>query len=87
MTVCQVNSWMDLQSKIKGKRKAVYDALQVRAMTLGELCKWLGWQINCVSGRVSELSKLGVIEEAGYKINPDSQKKVTVWAVKQLDLF
>lgn len=87
MTICQRASWIELQKKIKGKRLEVYKALQVRSMTLGEICQFLGWQINCVSGRVSELKRLGAIEEAGMKINPDSQKMVTVWAVKQLDLF
>jgi len=87
MTTCQVKSWIDLQGKITGKRLEVLNALKEKPMTLNEICEFLGWAINCVSGRVSELRKMGVIEIAGGKINPASGKSVTVWAVKQLDLF
>jgi predicted Rossmann fold nucleotide-binding protein DprA/Smf involved in DNA uptake len=87
MTTNQIKSWVDIQSKIKGRRKSVLDALKQKPMALFQLCDFLGWQINCISGRVSELSKMGIIEQVGSIRNPQSNKLVSVWGVKQFDLF
>lgn len=87
MTKCSVKSWVELQDKITGRRLEVLNTLKIKPMTLNEICEVLGWAINCVSGRVSELRRMGVLEIAGDKINPASGKSVTVWAVKQMDLF
>lgn len=83
----QIQSYLDLQEQVSGKRAAVYNALKLRDMTLFELKKFLGWEINSVSGRVTELQKLGVIEENGTRRNPETGKLGIVWAVKQLSLI
>ena len=87
MTNAQLSSWADIKEHLQGRRKEVFDALMNRAMTLFELCSCLGWQINCVSGRVSELKKMGIVEVIGEKVNPQSNKKVSVFGVRQLELF
>ena len=83
----QINSWIDLQNVIKGKRKEIYHMLRSRPMTLFELKNCLNWEINSISGRVTELARLGLIEACGTRINPKSGKQGTVWQAKQLELF
>lgn len=47
-----------------------------------EIAKWLGWEINRVTGRVHELAELKVIRQDGYKLTP-SNKKAKAWVEKE----
>ena len=87
MTNCQQIAFADIKPKLSGKRLQVYNAIAQAPKTLIELCEALQWQINCISGRVSELAKMGAIEEVGVRKNPLSGKNMTVWQVKELNLF
>lgn len=61
------------------KRRKVAKAVGNGA-TLYELTKILGWPVNRVSGRVTELVEAGVVEDSGEKrINPESNKANIVW--------
>lgn len=84
----QIQSYLELQETVSGKRKTIYDALKVKSMTLFELKEHLGWEINSISGRVTELKNLGIIEETDLKRkNPSSGKFGIVYAVKELNLI
>jgi predicted transcriptional regulator len=51
-------------------------------MTLFEIAEKMNLPINQVSGRVSELQKLGFVQDSGGKrINPKTGKKGTVWTI------
>lgn len=86
-TSCQIQSWLDLQKSLKGRKKIIHDVLRLKEQTLFDLCSWLSLPINEVSGRVSELVKMGLVGEVGKKINPRSGKNVTVYRAKQVDMF
>lgn len=66
------------------KRKAVAVAIAIKAgATLYELVQYLGWPVNRISGRVTELKDAGVIVDSGLRrINPTSGKNGIVWKVK-----
>lgn len=76
----QLDSWDDIQSTLSEKRLIVYKAIS-GGSTLFEICKKLGWPVNRVSGRVTELRKSGRIVDSGIRrINPDSGKSGIVWS-------
>lgn len=69
-------------TNLKGKRLAVAQAIGSCPGTLVEIAFRLGWPINRVSGRVTELSRAGVVVDSGHRrINPDSGKNGIVWRV------
>jgi len=45
-----------------------------------EISKHLGWPINCVTPRVLELRKLGLLKCVGYQVNPQGRSEI-VWGV------
>lgn len=53
-----------------------------RGIALFELPDQLGWPINAISGRVTELSRKGLIEIIGEKINPQTGRKAKIWRIK-----
>lgn len=79
----QLDAWDDLQETVAGKRQRVLVAIQEsknHGATLFELSNILNWPINRVSGRVTELSKLGlIVDSKERRINPSSGKKGIVW--------
>ncbi|NOS67942.1 MAG: hypothetical protein HOO67_06315 [Candidatus Peribacteraceae bacterium] len=55
-----------------------------------EICRELGWPINCVTGRVFELRTAGLVGKHGRRECRISRNNATTWARvqdKQLDLF
>lgn len=44
-----------------------------------EVAKWLGWDINRVTGRTRELRGKGLLEEDTSKYDSDTNRLVTVW--------
>lgn len=78
----QRDSWESLQDTVEGKRRRVLDVISnsSRGATLFEICKVLGWPVNRISGRVTELRKNGRIVDSGYRReNPESGKSGIVW--------
>ena len=85
-------AYEDLLPKLGEKRAVVYLAILDKPSTLFELEARLGWPINCISGRVSELKDRELIESRGRRQNPNSGKWGIVWAKaakpgEQPDLF
>lgn len=88
----QREAYDDLIPKLGEKRAVVYLAICNRPSTLFEIQARLGWPINCISGRVTELKDRELIEERGRRQNPNTGKWGIVWGKatkdqKQPDLF
>ena len=76
----QIDSLKELKKTIDGKRKAVYEMLLTKgAATNRMIAKDLGWDINRVTGRVSELVGLGMVIADGTKYDNDTNRTVTLW--------
>jgi len=67
------------------KQMMVYHALEA----LGEACnlevaRHLNRAINTITPRMNELVKAGLVEEAGKKVNPITNKNVIYWRITEL---
>ena len=76
----QVDSFTSVKQKLGAKQRAVAHALKI----LGEasnkdLSRALGWAINSVTGRVTELVDRGIVTSNSTKVDPDTNRTVTVW--------
>ena len=76
----QVNSLKALTPTIGMKQKTVYGAIK----TLGKatnrmIAKTLGWDINRVTGRVTELVGLGMVTSEGTHKDNETNRTVTLW--------
>lgn len=85
MKQTQIDSVKSLQETISEKRLKVLNAIEVlNGACLFEICEFLKWPVNRVSGRVTELQKDGLIENSGLtKINKESGKKGILWQRKK----
>lgn len=80
----QQMSFESLKPKLSARRQEVYDCIESseNGMTNFEIKDKLGWEINCVSGRCTELSdgKFPRIVDSGERRkNPKSGKSGIVW--------
>ena len=75
----QVNSLKKLKN-VKGKRKTVYDIIKSKGkVTNRMIAKELGWDINRVTGRVTELVSLGLVNTEETIYDKDTNRTVTLW--------
>lgn len=66
----RLEAYREIMPKLPTKRAAVYAAISSQGengATLSELVGILGWAINRISGRVTELSRFGFLREAGVR--------------------
>lgn len=78
----QLAAYDELQPTVSEKRKRVLDVIAKSPSALFDICSILGWPVNRVSGRVTELAEQGLIVDSGSrKINPASGKKGIVWRI------
>lgn len=78
----QALAWRDIQDKLPARRKAVLQALILApsGLTSHELTVTLGWPINSVSGRITELVRANLVYDSGQRRkNPYSGKPNAVW--------
>ena len=76
----QVNSLKKLKN-LDGKRKTVYDIIKSKGkVTNRMIAKTLDWDINRVTGRVSELVDLGKVSSKGTTFDKDTNRTVTLWS-------
>ena len=76
----QVDAFAGIQQKLGAKQRAVAHALKI----LGEasnkdLSQALGWPINRVTGRVTELVDRGIVTTDSTKRDAETNRTVTVW--------
>ena len=77
----QVNSLKQLKN-LDGKRKTIYDILKVKGKATNRMiAKTLGWDINRVTGRITELVGLGLVTTDGTTYDSDTNRTVTLWKV------
>lgn len=67
------------------RQAEVYRIIQIFGpITNKRIAEELGWPINRVTGRVNELrNKVRSITDAGTVIDPESNRRHTLWKVKQ----
>jgi hypothetical protein len=79
---------------LSDRQKSVYDILCRGDRCNKEIAAALGWDINCVTGRVYELRGLSKshpvnpprIFSAGKEIRPGTNRRVEVWTVRKPSL-
>jgi len=76
----QIASYKQTKINIGQKQKTVYDILKSKGMATNRMiAKALGWDINRVTGRITELvSKGKVITNGTYK-DQETNRTVTLW--------
>jgi DNA-binding MarR family transcriptional regulator len=75
----QVNSLKELKD-LSGKRKTVYNVIKyLKPATNRNIAKHLGWDINRVTGRVTELVGLGLVDSDGTHKDNETNRTVTLW--------
>ena len=80
----QVDSFNELQKEISDRQKSVYSVLTVHGdCTNREIARYLGWDINRVTGRVTELVNLGMVNTNGTKFDHETNRTVTLWKVSK----
>jgi len=82
----QLASWDGVQGSLPERRRAVLGiiASEPNGLPLFRVVQKIGWPVNCVSGRITELAKEGLIEDAGVRaVNPATGKSAVVWRVKR----
>lgn len=80
----QLSAWDEIQKTAEGKRAIVLEVISKskKGATLFEIQRALGWSINRISGRVTELQKEDKIRDSGKRrANPDSGRNAIVWEI------
>lgn len=74
-----------IKSRLGAKQQTVYEALKKLGIANNqELADYLGWQINCVTGRVNELRFKGFVQVEMVSKNKFG-RNVKFWSVKDLN--
>ena len=83
----QLEAFHALQN-LSGKRKIVYDEIKrftkdprYRGLSNREIADRLGWEINRVTGRVTELFDRGMILTKETRLNASTNRQHTVWKI------
>ena len=75
-----MEAWSALQDSLGDKQKYVYDALRILGEASNkELSAALTWPINCVTPRVLELRRLGLIDFARVQTDNATGRSEIVW--------
>ena len=78
----QVESFKETLKTISDRQKSVLGALTVAGpSTNRELAKLLNWDINRITGRITELVNLGLVTTEGTKKDLETNRTVTLWKV------
>ena len=76
----QVDSLKQLKPTVASKRQTVYNVINyLKPATNRNIAKHLGWDINRVTGRVTELVNLGKVKASGTHKDNETNRTVTVW--------
>jgi len=77
-------AYHSIYKKIGAKQRAVYEAIgELGTASNEELASYLDWPINCITGRVCELKKYGMVGFEDYKTSR-SGMKVKAWGVRSI---
>jgi predicted transcriptional regulator len=78
----QLEAWDTLQATLSEKRLRVLQEIRKhpKGIALFQLSKDLGWTINRISGRVTELCAMGMVMDTGIRVvNPATNKQCIAW--------
>ena len=77
----QIQAWASLQGSISGKRREVLTVIYENdCLALFEIAEILQIPFHHVSGRITELFEMGLIQDSGIrKTNPTSNKEQIAW--------
>lgn len=76
----QVNSLKKLQPTVGKKQKTVYGVIKHHSPTTNRnIAHVLGWEINRVTGRVTELVNKGMVKASGTIFDKNTNRTVTTW--------
>ena len=72
-----------------GKKQSAILAFLVRKgpMTNKQLSQETGWPINCITPRIKELRDMGVVTNAGFRLDHNTNRIETVWMAKDLEVM
>lgn len=92
MPETQFESYKKLWPTIGRKQREVLSVIQRSpcGLALFEISESLGWPLHCVSGRVTELKDVGLVQDSGKReYNRKTDRYATVWSIvpKQLEMF
>ena len=74
-----------IKPKLGTKQLAVYEAIgDMGVATNEQIADYLGWPINCVTGRVSELKKYGAVDVEGVGVNK-SGHSAKRWSIRDMN--
>ena len=80
----QLAAFDSIQEKLPRARQTVLDVISAAGesgIALHEISERLHWPINCVSGRVTELRKLGRVRDSGRRWTTPSHRLAILWVV------
>jgi DNA-binding MarR family transcriptional regulator len=76
----QVDSLKKLKPTIGAKQQSVYNVIRyLRPATNRNIAKHLGWDVNRVTGRVTELVSKGMVMAYGTHYDNETKRTVTLW--------
>jgi len=72
----QIDSFKELQDVISDRQKTVYSVLKTRGPSTNRgIAKFLGWDINRVTGRVTELVSKGMVMAYGTHYDDETKRR------------
>ena len=76
----QVDSYLELTDDLSNRQSVIFDAIKALGKgTNRQIAQHLGWDINRVTGRVTELVNLGKVIPTGTYFDVETNRTVTLW--------
>ena len=76
----QVDSLKQLEPTVSGKRQQVYNVIKSKGQATNRMiAQELGWDINRVTGRVTELRDKNLVTYAGDYEDAETNRTVNLW--------
>lgn len=78
-----LDSYKDLKDKLTQRQVQVLQELKaLKTGTNRMIAKSLGWDINRVTGRVTELRDSGLVVHAGNHFDAETKRTVNLWKLR-----
>jgi predicted transcriptional regulator len=79
----QLKAWEKVKGKLSDTRTLVLSIIaEIGPATTQEIAQECGWERHRISGRVTELYQLGLIDKVGRKVDPDSGTSSALYQAK-----
>jgi len=83
-----LESYKALLPTLSERQQIVLEVIQQHpGMSNHDIARYLNWEINCVTPRVSELRDKGRIDLCSFKIDRITERKVMTWEEVWFTLF